>query len=240
MIAIIDARQPSAVRDALRKRGFDIVALPAFPRLPAPVSGHPDMLIFIARGALFTHSEYYSIARSQIDKIVADLSLNLVMCDDDISPEYPHDVRFNLAFVGGHVIGLRAAVAHHILEFCDRQSIDFIDVRQGYSKCSVCIVSDDAIITADRGIARAARNVGIDVLEIVPGGVSLLGYDTGFLGGASGTDAENVYFSGNLASHPDAFAIESFCHRHGKSAVSLSTEPLFDGGTMFFPAPHKR
>ncbi len=240
MIAIIDARQPSAVRDALRECGFDIVALPAFPRLPAPVSGHPDMLIFIACGVLFTHSEYYSIARSQIDKIVTVLNLDLVLCDDDIVSEYPYDVRFNLALVGEHVIGRRASAAHHILEFCDRQSIDFIDVRQGYSKCSVCVVSDDAVITADRDIALAARNIGIDVLEIIPGGVSLPGYDTGFLGGASGADAGNVYFSGNLASHPDACAIECFCHRHGKKVVSLSTEPLFDGGTMFFPTPHKR
>ncbi len=237
MIAIIDARQPRAVRDALMERGFDIIELPAFSRLPVPVSGHPDMLIFAACGTLFTHSEYYPVARSQIDKIVAELNLNLVLCDDGITPEYPCDVRFNLALVGGHVIGRRDSAAHHIVEFCSRQNIDFIDVRQGYSKCSVCVVSDAAVITADRGIARAARNAGIDVLEVSHCSVSLPGYDTGFLGGASGADTGNVYFSGNLAAHPDARVIESFCHRHGKNAVSLSSEPLFDGGTMFFPAP---
>ena len=43
---------------------------------------------------------------------------------------------------------------------------EIINVKQGYAKCSICVVSDNAIITADKGIAKAAIQNRIDVLEI--------------------------------------------------------------------------
>ena len=60
------------------------------------------------------------------------------------------------------------------------------------------------------------------------------GYDTGFIGGASGADDDAVYFCGDVSHHPDADAIKAFCQKHGKECVSLSDEELTDVGTLFF------
>lgn len=43
------------------------------------------------------------------------------------------------------------------------------DVRQGYAHCSVCAVTERAIITSDDGIARRAELCGIDVLKNISG-----------------------------------------------------------------------
>jgi hypothetical protein len=96
------------------------------------------------------------------------------------------------------------------------------------------VVGDNAIITADPSIAKAVKEKGIDVLSVSPLGVRLDGYDYGFIGGASGTDEENVYFCGNIDLHPDSERIKAFCRKHGKNAVSLSDEPLYDYGTLIF------
>ena len=58
-----------------------------------------------------------------------------------------------------------------------------ISSRQGYSRCSVCVVSDNAIITADEGICRSAEAHGVDVLKIRPGYIDPPGFDYGFIGG---------------------------------------------------------
>ena len=95
-------------------------------------------------------------------------------------------------------------------------------------------MSEKAAITADPSLHKALTENGADTLLVRPAEISLPGYDRGFIGGCSGTTEDTVYFSGNIALHPDGELISEFCARHGKSAVSLSDEPLFDGGSLLF------
>ena len=58
-----------------------------------------------------------------------------------------------------------------------------INVSQGYSKCSLCIVNENSVITEDDGIAEVLKRHNMDVLKISAGDVLLSGLDYGFLGG---------------------------------------------------------
>ena len=58
-------------------------------------------------------------------------------------------------------------------------------------------------------------------------------YEYGFIGGATGSDLNNVYFCGELKNHPDSDKIIAFCKKCGKKAVSLSRDRLKDYGTIF-------
>lgn len=232
MIAVIDRRQPDAVITELRRHGMTVVALPPFPTLAEPVASHPDMLLLRIGRHLLVHKDYYRIASSQIDNIIAISGLKLVACDDNIGPEYPRDVIFNAAVIGNRLFCRAGALSKSAHQLAVSDGIEVIDVRQGYAKCSTCIVSELAVITSDRGIAAATAAHGIDVLTIRPGHIRLPGYPTGFIGGAGGTDGRHVYFSGSLDTHPDANSIRRFCADHGRQAVSLSDGELFDGGTI--------
>ena len=96
-----------------------------------------------------------------------------------------------------------------------------VNVSQGYAKCSTCVVGEDAIITYDRGIAKAADAAGMDVLVIEPGHVDLPGYDTGFIGGASGLVTD-------LRTHAD---------HHGVSAQDLPAPDATQPAPAAPPAP---
>jgi hypothetical protein len=100
-------------------------------------------------------------------------------------------------------------------------------------------VSENAVITADKNIARTAEAAGADALLIstAPEKIRLDGYDYGFIGGASGMLEDTVYFTGDISSHPDAERIAEFCKAHKKKKmISLSKETLCDvGGIFFFP-----
>jgi hypothetical protein len=95
-------------------------------------------------------------------------------------------------------------------------------------------VSENAIITADRAISASCAQLGIDVLLIREGYISLPPYSFGFIGGASGVCGNNVYFSGSLGSHPDGERIKKFCEKHNKTAISLTDCELKDVGSLFF------
>lgn len=135
---------------------------------------------------------------------------------------YPGNIRYNAACTGKFFI--------HNLNYTDpallaaAENTEKINVRQGYAKCSTVIVAEDAIITADGGIAKACRDK-LDVLEISPGHVKLTGFPCGFLGGASGRIGEEIIFHGNLAAHPDGERIIDFIRRRGLT-VKYFTEFL--------------
>ena len=147
---------------------------------------------------------------------------------------YPHDVLLNAARIGKYLLCRPDATAHEVLQYAQEAGLTVLPVKQGYAKCNLCIVSDNAAITEDASIASALRGVGISVLQIAHGGVSLPPYPYGFIGGASGNDGTHVFFCGSLALHPDGARIAAFCAEHGRVAVSLADHPLYDVGSLLF------
>lgn len=107
-----------------------------------------------------------------------------------------------------------------------------ISVRQRYARCSSCIVDEQSIITSDRGIAKAAKEYGVDVLLISPGHILLDGFNYGFIGGASFKLApDKLAFTGSLRHHPDEERINAFLEKRRIVPVCLSSGPLRDIGS---------
>ena len=238
---IADVRIDKKCEKGLLERGFELIKLPSFNLLQEPVSAHPDMLLFIGKGRVVCHKDYFAACESEMLKISKLLGAEMILTDEAIDREYPRDVLFNAAPVGDMLICRRDALSKEIAELYGEEKIinvklygeeKIINVKQGYAKCSICVVGDRAIITSDRSIATKAKEKGIDVLAVSPDGVRLDGYDCGFIGGASGADDKNVYFCGNIDLHPDGEKIKAFCEKQGKTAVSLSDQPLYDYGTL--------
>lgn len=227
-IAICDSRTPKAALNNLSNYCDNIVLLPAFDALAAPVSAHPDMLIFPVthKGYILTHEDYLSSAFDAF----AGIDLDIIPISEKVSDAYPKDILLNAAVIGEHLFGKLEHLSKSVLNLGFKNA----NVNQGYARCSTLSVNDRAFITSDKGIAKVAREQNLDTLLITPGYVALDGYDYGFIGGASGCDNENVYFCGDLSTHPDAETIYDFCLFRGKSPISLSPSPLYDVGTIFF------
>ena len=233
-IAIVDSRIPKDAERALSDYADKIIKLPTFKRLQEPVSAHPDMLMFPTENSIITDKRYVK-ENAEIFREISELSgRRIVLCNKAFSPSYPNDVKFNCFAVEKTLFGLAASLSQKVLEWAEENCVSVKNVKQGYTKCSACIVSENAVITEDTSIERAMVENGIDVLRVTSGQVALDGYDHGFIGGASGSDGENVYLCGDISRHPNYVEIESFCRRHGKNCVSLGNGRLYDIGTIFF------
>ena len=229
---IVDERIDAECGSALAAKGFEIIKMPACPILQKSVSAHTDMLLFIGKGRLFCHEKYYAIAKKQIDRILSVGGLALILSDEEWGSEYPSDVLFNAAPVGDRLICNARSVSRALVELYGEENI--VDTKQGYAKCSTCAVGEDSIITADPSIAKSAMRAGLDVLLLSTSETRLDGYDTGFIGGASGDDGEHIFFTGDIEAHPEFDEIRAFCQKHGREAVSLSSAPLYDYGSLMF------
>lgn len=234
MLVLTDNRIAKDCLATLKDKGYEPILLPSAPQLQEGVSSHVDMLVFIGFGRLFCHASYYEQNAELISRICEMAKLTLTISTEIWNDKYPHDVIFNACLVGSLLICNKKSVSRLILEVAEDYGYKIINVPQGYTKCSVCVVSDNAIITADKAIAKACHTAGVDVLTVREGYVCLPPYDFGFIGGTSGACGNNVYFCGSLDTHPDADDIRTFCAKHGKTAVSLSMGKLFDVGSLFF------
>ena len=234
MIALIDCRANAQAVKALENRGFEVILMPPSPHLQAGIASHTDMLLFIGFGRLFCHTSYYEEHKELIDTVALKGNLTISISDEMWDEKYPSDVLFNACKIGNKVICNEKTVSQKILDIAKREICEIVNVGQGYTKCSVCIVSENAIITSDKAIAKACKNSQMDTLLISEGHISLPPYSFGFIGGASGQCGDNVYFCGSLDMHPDGNRIRSFCEKHKKTAISLSYGELQDVGSIFF------
>lgn len=179
------------------------------------LSDHPDM--FMCKMGAGDGAEIFSYF-AQNDICIGDV--------------YPHDVAMNAACTGRYFIHNLKQTAPQLLSRAEQLGMILVNVRQGYAKCSTVIVDEDSVITYDHGIAKACEAAGLDVLTVSPGHVLLPGYDTGFIGGASGRIGSTIVFNGDLTAHLDFSSIVSFIEERGLSVKWFSEWPLTDIGSI--------
>ncbi len=233
MTAIIDKKASPRFRGALSALGFEVIALEPFD-LQAPVASHPDMLIFVGLGSLICHREYYDRYPNVIDSIADATGLCLQLSDEKMTHEYPQDVLFNALLLGDKLVCNTKNTSRLITELCTERHIRLLHTNQGYTRCSTLALDTSTVITADRSISKVCDANGLEVLTISQGGISLPGYDHGFIGGASGVCGDTVFFFGELMTHPDGERISDFICSHGKRIVCLDRGELTDHGGIIF------
>lgn len=168
---------------------------------------------------------------------------DFLFCDPDVEIEikkvfgpaignkYPENIKYNLAKVGHYIIGLKKMVPEVLLKHFEEKHYIFIDVPQGYAKCSTAVVDDNSLITADKSIYKACTNKGLNVLLIEEGHILLPGLSHGFIGGCSVRLEDEMFFSGNIKKHPDYESIKLFLNKRNVKCIGLQ-EPLIDLGSF--------
>lgn len=208
----------------LEELDVDLIFTEKCPYLSEPVAYHADMLVHHLGGEdiLLHQSQGYEPALSA-------LGMNVIYSNEKLNPDYPNDVKFNAARIGDYLICKKDSAEGNILKSVPPRNI--IDVPQGYSKCSTLIVDEKSVVTADVHIHERAIKNGIDSLLIPPGNISLPGYDYGFIGGTGAKlSKDNIYFTGNLMSHPSGKEIADFITKRDISIIMGSSEKLIDIG----------
>lgn len=228
--AFIDQRMSEKCRKALTDRGIQLIPLTGNSKLAYPVTSHPDMLCthITKKKWVFSYEVY------EKNKLALDcLFLELKLCREKLGANYPLDVLYNCCVVGKHVICKETALSATVNLELVGAGLKIVNSKQGYAKCSVCVVDDNSIITADYSIHEAAGRAGIDSLLISGGHIKLDGYIYGFIGGCSGKIAPNlIAFCGAIERHPDYKKILHFTKSKKIDIISLSDEDLYDYGSI--------
>ena len=221
---IIGSKYRGVLEASLTNLGIDVIWIDENPDVDPRLASHCDLSVLHTGGNSFILAPYLS--DSFFTKKMKKAGANITFAGIRQKSEYPHDAQLNQCIFGEY----RIFNPKSAFEFNSKNLIN-VTCTQGYARCSVCIVSERAIITADRIIAERAGEKGIDVLLISPGGISLDGFPYGFIGGAAFKLSENTLaFTGHLKNHADRDRIEKFLNLHEVEIEYLTEYPAFDIG----------
>lgn len=229
-LALVDRRITYQAENELKKRDIEIIKTIGCDEVYESIRYHPDICVCnLGKGDIVVAPNVYS----EYKKILSLYNFNVIKGRSVIQNKYPYNIQYNVAILGKYAIHNFKYTDENILSYIDKNNLNKINVQQGYSKCSICIVDDNSIITSDVGIFNSVKDTDIECLLIEEGHIELFDMNYGFIGGCTGMISKNqIAFYGNIKNHPDYEKIKGFIQSRGKEIVILSSEKLLDLGSI--------
>lgn len=222
---VIAANGDKSLLNALSQKSIKVLTTVQKPDLDVPVSNHGDILVHHICNSTFIVDE----SQKAIINYLTKRNCNLEIINSVCSP-YPADCLLNCADIGDYLI-CKPAITHPAIL---SKGKTIIYVRQGYAKCSVCVIGRNKIITDDISIYNAVKPFeDIKVLLIETGSIKIKKYDYGFIGGCSGLIGKNkLFFNGDLSTHKNYKDICNFLNEHNVAYFDIKNKPLTDVGSI--------
>ena len=230
MVTFIDYRTTKTEKNSLSKLNIDFIEVPKNPILYDAIDGHVDIQLNIIdkkEKKIIIHKD---MNNSFIQKLKL-YNINYIKSFNSLTEKYPGDIILNAAILDDDII--------HNFKYTDKNLIscmthkNFINIKQGYSKCSILPVRKKAIITNDKGIYDTLKNNDYDILLLPPGDILLPNLNYGFIGGVGGKISENsLAFFGNLDYYKYGKEVKDFLSKYDIKPVYLREGKLIDRGSL--------
>ena len=224
---IIGEKYRKLLKNALIRNNLSPIWLKNNEFVDERLSGHCDLMAAHLGGRRMVACEF--LRNSQLINNKELPEVELLTVPDPTGKAYPMDAGLNFCLIGRKLIYNPNTANCAVVSKLD---CEMIPCKQGYTKCSICVVDENAIITADTKIAQIAAENGIEALLGEKDIAALDGFEYGFIGGASfKIDRNKIAFTGIIKKTDEKNKIESFLSRRGIEAIYLTEHELFDIGS---------
>ncbi|MEG3007009.1 MAG: hypothetical protein RR806_06020 [Oscillospiraceae bacterium] len=217
------------IKKSLRDLSIEVIECKGSADIDLSIRNHSDINIhYLGNGDIICNNKL-----NELKKILLQKNFNVIDSQKSILSPYPDDISLNYFAINNMIFGNITNIDAGILHYYQNKSYSFINVNQGYAKCTTCIVDNNSVITSDIGSAQIYKKCGLDVLLIDSGDIDLQGYDYGFIGGCSGLISKNILaFSGDITKHKNWNKIKAFLSDRNVKYICLTDERLVDIGSI--------
>ncbi len=226
MLIIAGADIPGEVINRLRKEG-KLLLLKSSNVLPDYLSCHPDLFLFSYKKTI-VHSPETPV---EILNEISAAGYKLIKGNKP-GIKYPECARYNVATGCGYYIHKKDITTPEIVELC--AGLEFINVKQGMTRCSALLFGEKYFLTSDRKIDRELSGRGLRGVFVEPGQIVLPYKNYGLIGGCCGVSGNTVYFIGSLEYLREEEEIKNIITEGGFTYRELYQGPMFDGGSILF------
>lgn len=216
-----------AYEKSLKSLGISVLYTKKADRISGALATHADLVVFPFGNGRFLLDPGQEQLANTLQEKGAECAFGSAPKDG-----YPLDVPYNAVKIGKTLICNPKTLDSSIFHLAKSEDCAIISCKQGYTKCSVAVISENAVITDDPGIEKALKPF-FDVLLVQKGRVCLDGYPYGLFGGCCGLiSKDTLLFVGDYKKHEDAEKIRAFLRNYGVYPESLCGEPLKDIGSL--------
>lgn len=229
-LVIIHGKVSQEIIDKLNEMDLKIIPTIKCESVDESIAYHPDIVLHpVNHNTLIVAPEVFDYYYNELNL----LGIRLIKGTTNLGNLYPLDISYNVGRVGKYAFHKLQYTDPILRSYLNNQNIDFVNINQGYSKCSMAIINDSSIITADKNIHLKLLELGYDSLLIEAGYVELEKQKYGFFGGATGNlTPDKILFSGHIDDHPDKVKIIDFIKQKHVDIIYLSKERIIDIGTI--------
>ncbi len=227
---VVDYRTDNRILLFLNSLGIEAIKTECCNELYDAINGHADIFIHhVGENSLVLAPNIYEKMSLKFIK----KGFAVTKGDAWLQRNYPQNIAYNVLRIGKYAFHNTKYTDRQIRLLYEQRGIKLIHINQGYAKCSVCIVNENAAITSDIKIAKTLEHYGIETLRIKPGDIELIGLDYGFLGGASGLISKfEIVFTGCIHRLKDCGKIIDFLNEKGIKVILLSNKQIIDIGSI--------
>lgn len=198
---LIDERMRKIEKQALRNLGYELIEIKKSDSVYPEISSHVDIFACKVKDKIIVEKSAYKMLKNKLNN---DENI-LISGETMISYDYPNDIKYNVCIVGNKAIHNFKHTDSKITQELEKNNFEIINVKQGYSNCSIAVIDERSIILSDRGLYNNLKNSGLDILflDYIPD-IKLFDENgeysqkKGFIGGAISRIDENVVVFGDL------------------------------------------
>lgn len=230
MFCFIDYRASIEERKNLEKLGLNLIIVPKSQLLYEAIDGHADIQLNIIDRNVKKVIINRDLSKN-FKNILTKNHISYIESSKKLSNKYPNNIFLNGLSIGNYFI--------HNIKYTDPLLLSelankvLINVKQGYTKCSILPVRDNAVITSDIGISSILKTYNFDVLLVPPSDIILPGLDYGFIGGVGGMISQNTMaFFGNISKYKYGDDVKKFLSKYDVKPLSLCDSKLIDRGSL--------
>ena len=159
-------------------------------------------------------------------------NVNYIESTNTLGSKYPENIFLNALNSKDYFI--------HNLKYSDSAFKKYItdkkiiNVKQGYTKCSILPLRENVLITNDPGIHKTLSSDDFDVLLLPYGDIILEGFEYGFIGGVGGMISQDkLALFGDLNHYSYGKEVLKFLNEHNITPIYLKNGKLTDRGSLF-------
>lgn len=198
---LIDERMRKIEKQALRNLGYELIEIKKSDSVYPEISSHVDIFACKVKDKIIVEKSAYKMLKNKLNN---DENI-LISGETMISYDYPNDIKYNVCIVGNKAIHNFKHTDSKITQELEKNKFERINVKQGYSNCSIAVIDEKSIILSDRGLYNNLKNSGLDILflDYIPD-IKLFDENgeysqkNGFIGGAISRIDENIVVFGDL------------------------------------------
>ena len=228
---IIDNRMRIEEKDKLKELGYKLIEIETSKDVYSEISSHTDIFCTKIKENLVVEPTKYNLIKSKVEK-----EINIIKGSSKVESKYPNDIKYNVCVLGKNAIHNFQYTDKKIKEILQKENFDLINVKQGYTKCSIAVIDENSIITSDRGIYEELRNKNLNILFIENKlNIKLLNNNQislmdGFIGGAISRIENNIFISGDLRKIDNDNKIRNFIKERNLNIISFDNLEVIDYG----------